>query len=192
MSAPEIITPRLRLRRWRDGDIAPFIEQETDLRVLRYLPWKSRPTPERVRHFVACIRFEMAINPYGFWAVETPGVADFIGAVGLGIQAFDCPDFTPCMALLWRLSHDFWGKGYATEAARAVLAYAFETLHLDEIVSMANVENKRSLAVMERIGLRHERNFQWPPLPEGHPLRPHALYKLRREDWIVRAPVLTS
>lgn len=191
MSAPEIVTPRLRLRSWRDSDIEPWIEVETDPRVLRYLPWRRVPTPERVRHFTACTRFEMAINRYGFWAVEAPGVADFIGGVGLGVQAFDCPDFGPWMAVSWRLSYEFWGKGYATEAASAVLAYGFETLHLDEIVSTAHVENKRSLAVMERVGLWYERDIQWPSLPEDHPLRPHALYKLRREDWAARAPVLT-
>jgi len=130
-------------------------------------------------------------NQYGWWAVEAPNVADFIGAVGLGVHTFES-DFTPCMEIGWRLAYEYWGKGYATEAASAVLAYAFETLHVDEIVSMSNVRNRRSFAVMERIGLLYERDIQWPLLPEGHPLRAYALYKLRREDWSRFKPALVN
>lgn len=188
MSAPEITTPRLRLRSWRDSDLEPWTKLCTDPRVMRYL---SAQTPEQIGRLAALGRFQMAVNPYGGWAVEAPGVADLIGAVGLQFHGFES-DFTPCMEVGWRLAYEFWGKGYATEAASAVLAYAFERLHLDEIVSMSHVENKRSFALMERIGLRYVSDIQWPLLPEGDPLRPYALYRLRREDWSARRALAGS
>ena len=182
MAAPNIVTSRLLLRSWRDSDLEPCAKLEADPRVIEYLPWPEPSTRELTQRGIERARIGLAENPYGWWAVEVPHVADFIGAVGLGIHTFES-DFTPCMEIGWRLAHEHWGKGYATEAASAVLVYAFETLQLDEIVSMSNVRNRRSFALMERIGLRYERAIQWPLLPEGHPLRPYALYSLRRDDW---------
>ena len=182
MSAPNIVTSRLVLRSWRDSDFEPCAKLEADPRVIEYLPWPGPSPRDLTYRAIERARSGLAENQYGWWAVEAPNVADFIGGVGLGVHTFES-DFTPCMEIGWRLAYEYWGKGYATEAASAVLAYAFETLHVDEIVSLSNVRNRRSFAVMERIGLLYERDIQWPLLPAGHPLRAYALYKLRREDW---------
>src|SRR4051794_6981568 len=80
---------------------------------------------------------------FGLWAVEVPGVAEFVGFVGLNRPNFDA-HFTPCVEIGWRLAYEFWGRGYATEAARAALQYGFEQLPLEEIVSFTTVANKRS------------------------------------------------
>lgn len=82
----------------------------------------------------------------------------------------------------WRLGRPAWGHGYATEAARAAAAFGFEQLGLDEIVSFTVPDNARSRAVMERLGMTHDpaEDFEHPGLPEGHPLRRHVLYRLRR------------
>ena len=88
----------------------------------------------------------------------------------------------PCAEIGWRLAAAHWGRGYATEAALAVLVHAWDVLGLAEVVSFTSVGNARSRAVMERLGLRRDPadDFDHPNLPPGHPLRPHVLYRLAR------------
>jgi RimJ/RimL family protein N-acetyltransferase len=130
---------------------------------------------------VARIQDHFARHGFGLWAVEFPGVADFIGFVGLSVPQFEAP-FTPCVEAGWRLAFEHWGKGYASEAARAVLEFGFEHLSLNEIVSFTVPANRRSRAVMERIGMARNplEDFDHPSLPEGHPLRRHVLYRAVR------------
>ena len=84
----------------------------------------------------------------------------------------------------WRLAREHWGHGYATEAADTALAYAFDDLGLDEVVSFTTVANARSRRVMERLGMTHDPadDFEHPLLAEDDPIRPHVLYRLRRDD----------
>ena len=92
----------------------------------------------------------------------------------------------PAVEIGWRLAAEHWGHGYATEAARAVLAFGFERLGLPEIVSFTTTANVRSRRVMEKLGMRHspDDDFMHPLIPDGHPLRPHVLYRLReRRSW---------
>jgi RimJ/RimL family protein N-acetyltransferase len=119
---------------------------------------------------------------YGPWAVEAPGVTAFAGYVGLLDHTF-VASFTPCVEVGWRLAFEFWGYGYATEAARAALGYGFERAGLDEIVSFTALTNSRSIAVMERIGMSRNEEFEHPLVAEGHRLRPHVLYRLTRTAW---------
>jgi ribosomal-protein-alanine N-acetyltransferase len=118
---------------------------------------------------------------FGVWAVEAPGVAPFVGFLGLQRVGFEAP-FTPAVEIGWRLAPAFWGKGYATEGAKAALRLGFEDLNLDQIVSFTVPSNKASWAVMERIGMTRDAHgdFDHPRLPEGHPLRRHILYRLKR------------
>jgi RimJ/RimL family protein N-acetyltransferase len=117
---------------------------------------------------------------YGLWAVEVPGVTPFAGFVGLIEHTFEAW-FTPCVEVGWRLDAPYWGRGYATEGARAALAYGFEVVGLHEIVSLTTVTNARSIAVMERLGMRRLGEFDHPRVPLGHPLRPHVLYGVRND-----------
>jgi RimJ/RimL family protein N-acetyltransferase len=80
----------------------------------------------------------------------------------------------------WRLAFEHWGRGYATEAARLALGYGFSTFAFSEVVSFTSATNHRSRAVMERLGMRRNPadDFDYPLMPEGHPLRPHVLYRL--------------
>ena len=116
---------------------------------------------------------------FGLWAIEVPDVAPFIGFAGLAIACFSA-HFTPCVEVGWRLAFAHWGHGYATQAARLALGYGFGTLALAEIVSFTSATNLRSRAVMERLGMRRDpaEDFDYPSMPEGHPLRPHVLYRL--------------
>jgi len=121
---------------------------------------------------------------WGFWAVEVRGVSPFIGFVGLATPRFTT-QFTPCVEIGWRLAQEFWGQGYATEAANASLRYGFEQLTLKEIVAYTVPLNERSRAVMKRIGMTHDPadDFDHPHLPVGDPLRRHVLYRMTRSDW---------
>jgi RimJ/RimL family protein N-acetyltransferase len=85
----------------------------------------------------------------------------------------------------WRLAFEYWGYGYATEAARLALGYGFGTLALSEVVSFTSATNHRSRAVMERLGMRRDpaEDFDHPALPESHPLRKHVLYRLGSDSY---------
>ena len=128
------------------------------------------------------IRDTFTRRGFGFWAVEIPGVADFIGFVGLSTPQLPETHFTPCVEIGWRLAHEHWGSGYASEAARAALDFGFRSLALDQIVSFTTPANWRSRRVMDRIGMCRTPadDFDHPAIPDGHPLRRHVLYRIDR------------
>jgi RimJ/RimL family protein N-acetyltransferase len=167
-------TPRLLLREWREEDRAPFAAMSADPDVMRYLPapddgWIDRAVEHWRRH--GC----------GFGVVELPGVASFIGTVGLNHVRVSLP-FTPAVEVGWRLARPYWGQGYAYEAARAAIEDGFGRLGLAEIVAYTVPANRTSWRLMERLGMRRDpaEDFEHPRLPEGDPLRTHILYRLRR------------
>lgn len=180
-STPTIDTPRLRLRPWREADLPAFAAMNADPKVMEFFPKPLSPAESDA--LAARIRENFARRGFGLWAVEVPGVADFIGFVGLSVPGFSA-HFTPCVEIGWRLAHEHWGRGYATEAARASLEFGFGRLPLDEIVSFTTATNRRSQAVMERIGMTRtpDDDFDHPALSEGHPLRRHVLYRIGRES----------
>lgn len=183
-------TERLRLRSWRDEDLEPFAALNADPRVMEHYP---KPLSRAESDAAATgIRAHLAEQGFGLWAVEAPGVAGFIGYVGLSVPAFQA-HFTPCVEVGWRLAFQDWGQGYATEAAAAALGHAFGTLGFGEVVSFTVPANRRSRAVMERLGMRRspEDDFDHPSLPEGHRLRRHVLYRLTQAKRI-RLPHIGS
>jgi RimJ/RimL family protein N-acetyltransferase len=186
--SPTLETSRLRLRLWRDDDFAPFAALNADPRVMEHFPGiLARAESDAL---AARIRDGLLNRKFGLWAVAVPGVAEFIGFVGLTEPSFSAP-FTPCVEIGWRLAYDYWGHGYATEAALAALGYGFERLGLREILSFTTPANQRSRNVMERIGMTRNPadDFDHPRLPEGHPLRKHVLYRaLRPAECVACAP----
>jgi RimJ/RimL family protein N-acetyltransferase len=173
-------TDRLLLRPWRAADREPFASLNADARVMQYMPSVlSRAESDAV---AAELSAEIEARGFGLWAVEAPGITAFGGFVGLHVPTFEAP-FTPCVEIGWRLAHDLWGHGYATEAARAVVHDGFERLGLAEILSWTVPANIRSRRVMEKMGMRRspEDDFDHPRMPEGHALRRHVLYRLGRD-----------
>ncbi|GIU88749.1 MAG: N-acetyltransferase [Acidimicrobiia bacterium] len=185
MAAPvELRTGRLRLRAWRPADREPFAALNADPEVMRHFPAPlTRAESDAAADAIAA---GLARLGWGLWAVEVEGEggAPFVGFVGLSVPAFAAP-FTPCVEVGWRLAREHWGKGYATEGATAAVGFAFGVLGLDEVVSFTVPANRRSRAVMERLGMTHDPadDFDHPRLPEGHPLRRHVLYRLPRGRW---------
>ena len=177
----ELDTPRLRLRQWRASDVVPFAAMNADPRVMEFFPELMRPPESRA--VARRIRELIAERGWGLWAVEVRNEAHFIGFVGLHEPAPELP-CAPCVEIGWRLAPAHWGRGYATEAARAALAVGFTRLGLNEIVSFTSLPNLRSQAVMQRLGMRRDAHtFEHPAIPPGSPLREHVLYRLRRSDW---------
>jgi RimJ/RimL family protein N-acetyltransferase len=177
-----LATERLLLRPWRDTDWAPFAALNADPRVYATLAGPLTRTESDA--FADRISSHIGEHGWGLWAMEVPGVADFIGFTGLSRPRFEA-HFTPCVEIGWRISLEHWGNGYVTEAARVVLDFGFGALELPEIVSFTTASNTRSRAVMERLGLAHDvrDDFDHPMLAVDHPLRRHVLYRKGRGDW---------
>jgi RimJ/RimL family protein N-acetyltransferase len=175
----ELRTERLLLRAWRPSDLEAFAELNADPEVMEHFPAPL----DRAESDAAARRIDahFAVHGFGLWAVEAPGIAEFAGFVGLAVPSFEAA-FTPCVEVGWRLARRHWGRGYATEGARAALAFGFERRGLEEIVSFTAAPNLRSRRVMERLGMSRSAadDFDHPRLPEGHPLRRHVLYRLSR------------
>jgi RimJ/RimL family protein N-acetyltransferase len=121
---------------------------------------------------------------FGLWAVQVRAQTPFIDSVGLSPVSFAAP-FTPAVEIAWRLERARWGHGYATEAAREVLRFAFEDLGLHEVVAFTVPANLGSRGLMQRLGFRYDAHgdFEHPRLPLGHALRAHLLCRLSSGAW---------
>ena len=182
----ELETSRLRMRQWRESDRAPFAAMNADPAVMEF--FASPPSPAASDASIDAWQAQFAARGWSNWAVELRESSEFIGFTGLSVprRTFS---FSPCVEVGWRLARQFWGRGFATEAARAALRVAFERLSLSEIVSFTAVGNLRSRAVMERIGMRNtNQDFEYPGIVEGHPLRLHCLYRITRAEWASMTP----
>ncbi|MES9940965.1 MAG: GNAT family N-acetyltransferase [Candidatus Thiodiazotropha sp. 6PLUC2] len=178
----ELETDRLSLRQWKRSDLEPFAHLNADPQVMAYFPAPLN----RIESDAIADRCQKLIQQrgWGFWAVELRERQTFIGFVGLHVPSAALP-FSPCVEIGWRLAASHWGKGYATEAANSALKFGFQQLGLQEVVSFTAIGNSRSRRVMERLGMSDTAsNFEHPAVPQGHPLREHALYRLSKEDWL--------
>jgi RimJ/RimL family protein N-acetyltransferase len=173
-----LTTARLTLRRWRPSDREPFRALNADPRVMEFFP--ALLTPQESDDLIARIEQHFDRHNFGVYAAELIETQAFIGFIGLNIPSFEAP-FMPAVEIGWRLACDAWGRGLATEGARAVVHHAFETLQLPSLVSFTVPANLRSRRVMGKIGMVHNPvdDFDHPNLPEGHPLRRHVLYRLQ-------------
>jgi len=182
-AAPQITTPRLVLREWRDADRDAFAQMNADPRVCEFLvrPVTRADSDDMVDHIDRCWRE----RGYGLWAAERRDSGAFIGYVGLWPAIFASP-FTPAVEVGWRLAHEHWGNGFATEGAMEALRFGFEVITLPEIVSFTAKGNTRSIRVMERVGLRRDPHgdFVHPAFESDQPAREHVLYRLSRERWL--------
>ena len=144
---------------------------------MEFLP--SRLSRVQSDAMVDRIQQHFSEHNFGLWAVEVPDVATFIGFTGLAVPRFRA-HFTPCVEVGWRLAFEYWGQGYATEAARLALGYGFGNLALSEVLSFTSTTNHRSQAVMERLGMHRDPagDFDHPALPDNHPFRRHVLFRL--------------
>lgn len=181
----EFSTERLRLRQWNAHDRVPFAALNADPHVMEYFP----SVLDHAASDAMADRIETGIRErgWGLWAAELKSTGEFIGFVGLSIPLAPFP-YLPCVEIGWRLARHFWGHGYASEGANAALDVGFGQLGLEEILSFTALSNARSRAVMARIGMTdHGETFDHPRVAEAHPLRAHCLYRIAREQWLMRS-----
>ncbi len=181
MTQTVLTTERLYLRQWQSSDFAVFAKMNADPEVMKYFPKLLSPTLSDV--IAKKCQQLIEDNGWGFWAVSLKKSDAFIGMVGLNAAHADMP-FAPNVEIGWRLHKDYWRQGYATEAARASLRFAFEELELDEVVAFTAVINEHSQLIMQRIGMSDtQENFYHPMLDANHRLAEHVLYKITRQQW---------
>ena len=169
-----IETERLILRQWTDADVEPFAAMSASPVVMEFYP--SPLSAEEAAASIAKWRSEIDSRGWGLWAAEETETGDSVGLIGLQDRSTGLP-FSPCVEIGWRLRDDKWGKGLATEGARAALTYGFQELGLKEIVSFTSTLNEPSSNVMERLHMRRVLpNFNHPNVESGHRLEEHVLY----------------
>jgi RimJ/RimL family protein N-acetyltransferase len=181
---PALRTERLVLRGFRDADRAPFAALNADPEVAAFLA-----TPlDRARSdaLIDRIAADWRRDGFALFAVERLADGSFLGFAGVTTLAW-APD--PLPEIGWRLARHAWGQGYATEAAREAMRFAFEDRRLPELVSYTHVDNMRSQRVMEKLGMARRDpsapyDFLHPKLPDGSPLRPQVTYRLTRDAWL--------
>ena len=170
-----IETERLMLRGWRDFDRDPFFALNSDPEVMQYLPAGDRASSDAA---VDNLMRTEAEHGHCFWAVERKADGAFVGFCG------SMPAREPLgeVEVGWRLRRDAWGHGYASEGARASLAWCWAHLDTPSVMAITVPANVRSRAVMERIGMAYVEggDFDHPSLPAGDPLSRHVLYRIFR------------
>lgn len=173
----KLTTERLILRRWTAADRAPFAAMNADPAVMATLG--ALMTGEQSDAFVDRIEACFEEKGWGLWCVEVVGGPSCIGYVGLWPIPNEVVPDAPA-EIGWRIASAEWGKGYAPEAARTVLADAFGRLGMTAICSITAVTNIKSRRVMDKIGLHHDptADFEHSRVPVGSLLRPHVLYRL--------------
>lgn len=174
-----IETPRLVLRNWKKTDLESFRQLNSDEKVMKYFPkiLSSQETDE----FYEAIQKEFRDYGFGLYAVEVKGNKEYIGFIGFHIATFEI-DFTPCIEIGWRLKKEAWGKGYATEGAKACLKYGFNHLGFKEIYSFTAQINEPSQNVMKKLGMNYLRNFKHPKVDSDSNLSKHVLYNIKKRS----------
>jgi RimJ/RimL family protein N-acetyltransferase len=155
-------TERLLLRAWRPSDRAPFAALNADAEVMRHIANGSPMTRAQSDELADAIEAHWERHGFGLWCAALRDDPDTcIGFVGLAIPSF-LPAVLPAVEVGWRLARPVWGRGLATEGARAALAHAFGPLELDSVISVIDPENHRSIRVAEKLGMRYEASHVHP------------------------------
>ncbi len=176
---PRIIleTDRLRIRSWIEGDRDLFREINADPKVMEYFAFRRSHAESDA--LLDKLNASIRHTGFGFYALELKEASEPIGFCGLSLA--NMPDIFPIetVEIGWRLATRFWGHGYVTEAARALLDFAFTSKDIPAVLAFAVADNRRSTAVMERIGMTRcpQMDFEHPRVPDTHPhLKRHAVY----------------
>jgi len=181
-------TERLIIRNWRETDRDLVFEINSDEAVMEFFPFRRNRAEADA--FFDRVHSMIAETGLGFYALEEKASGETIGFCGLArVDHLEPPIAKGTIEIGWRLAARYWGKGFASEAARALLALGFEKLGLDQIVSFAVHDNTRSTSVMERIGMHRVAggDFDHPNVPDTYPhLKRHVLYRLTADEWRVR------
>ena len=171
-----IETPRLILRDLREEYIPFFARMNADPNVMEF--FLNSLSSEESFAFYQRIQNEFQTCCFGLYAVERKEDHTYMGYTGLHQITFDV-DFAPGIEIGWRLAYEYWGQGYAPEAANACLEYTRNKTDIKELFSFTSLLNQRSERVMQKIGMERMREFDHPLVPGEHPLCRHVLYHIK-------------
>jgi RimJ/RimL family protein N-acetyltransferase len=148
-------TERLLLRPFREDDLEAMAAIWADPEVMQHIGEGRTRDRAASEALLARVRRHWNEHGFGLWAVVPRGSDEPVGWAGLSVPTF-LPAVLPAVEVGWLLARSEWGRGYATEAAFAAVAYGFDELGLDRLISIVYLENTRSAAVAERLGMtRH-------------------------------------
>lgn len=166
---------RLGFRNWKSSDLSGMAKINADSEVMKFFPQTQNSSD--TQDFIERMQKQFTEYGYCYFAVELLADSTFIGFIGIAYQTYKA-DFTPCTDIGWRLSQEYWGKGYATEGAKRCLEYAFQDLALDKVLSIAPKNNENSEAVMTKIGMSKVKEFDHPLLLDDSRLKVCVLYEI--------------
>ncbi len=164
---------RLGFRNWVDTDLPKMAKINGDEEVMKHFP--SKQSTEQTNQFIKRMQIQFTEKGFCYFAVELLESNEFIGFIGLSEQTYEA-DFTPCIDIGWRIDRQYWKNGYATEGAKRVLAYAFNDLAIQKILSTAPVVNNGSENVMQKIGMKKVKTFEHSLLLDNDRLKECVLY----------------
>ncbi len=169
-------TSRLIIREWRASDLAPMTAINQDPKVMEHF-FALRSEAETRRFIDVNIALHMR-EGYCLYAVELKGSQQFIGFVGLSPVDAQISK-SPTVEIGWRLGSQFWGKGYATEAALAIMQHAHDNLGISELICFTTVGNFRSSQLMTRLGFNHyaEEDCDHFGIEDANKLHRHVFYR---------------
>jgi RimJ/RimL family protein N-acetyltransferase len=172
-----IKTERLGLRSWNDNDITEMTALNKDEIVMEFFP--STQDKAKTQDFIKRMQIHQTEHGYCYFAADRLDTGEFIGFIGLSRQNYltDRPAFTD---IGWRLKQVAWGKGFATEGAKACLQFAFEEMNLDKVFSVCSLINIKSEKIMQKIGMQKELEFKHPVLADYPDLEVCALYVIEQ------------
>lgn len=164
-------------RQWNEDDILPFFEMCSDPRVMEYFP--NILSFSETKGMIYRVIDSIEQYGCGFYAVDLLQEKRFIGFVGVMYQTMEAP-FTPCYEIGWRLGHQWWNRGLATEGAIRCLEHTFDNFDCHEIFSITPVQNVKSEKIMKKIGMQYHSQFDHPKLRSTSPLLRHNVYFIER------------
>jgi RimJ/RimL family protein N-acetyltransferase len=174
-----IATERLLLRTWKEGDESTICEIMQNSEVNRYL---SPHNLDKLSTIEAISKSSMRnINEkgYGYFICEEKSTGKVIGMMGLNYTQI-AHRYFPCYTISWILGREFWRQGYATEAAKAMIDYAFDTCKITKICACTVEDNQASRKTMERLGMQYVDTFSFPGIEVSNPCSSHVLYELSK------------
>jgi len=167
---------RLGFRNWKDSDLPKMAVINSDPTVMKHFP--GTQSKEQTAEFIVRMKKQFETNRFCYFAVDELEKEEFIGFIGISEQTYEA-DFTPCIDIGWRIAAQHWDKGFATEGAKKVLAYAFNELGLDRILSIAPMVNTASEHVMQKIGMQKVKTFEHSLLKDNERLKQCVLYEIK-------------
>lgn len=166
---------RLGFRNWIDSDLNTMVTINADKEVMKFFP--STQTKEDTLNFIKKMQLQYAKNGFCYFAVDVLKTNEFIGFIGMATQVYNAGFDSPFVDVGWRLKKSAWNKGYATEGAKKCLEYAFKTLKINVIYSIAPSKNKKSMHIMEKIGMKKHSTFLHPLIADDCELKMCVAYK---------------